>query len=237
MVYKSGKKVYLPCESRTGAVYRIQSTRSPSPMERGLTVPTTCASCWSTSRESRDTRWSSPRWVGTRGTRLVSVRENEHDPLHPAGLFQRPLPPPPHQIQLQVFQDGIRPELSILNGFRRRANGRASRLPAVEMEALEKTTSRRAGKRGSIEYSRFNPLYHVSLEDGSDENGLLVVLKGPKQYSVGFEVRQVSSNRNIPFERVDSGVFRLDGEAFPMIYPFQSGLYRTGSGKTTSWYL
>lgn len=55
---------------------------------------------------------------------------------------------------------------------------------------------------------RNNPLYQLSLEESSDENVLLIDLKGPKQYSVGFEVRQVSSPRNKSFERKDSGVYR-----------------------------
>ncbi|KHN78854.1 Calpain-7 [Toxocara canis] len=55
---------------------------------------------------------------------------------------------------------------------------------------------------------RNNPIYHISLDEGSDENEIFIELKGPKQYSVGFEVKQVSSPRNKPFERRDSGAFR-----------------------------
>ncbi|KIH67320.1 MIT domain protein [Ancylostoma duodenale] len=55
---------------------------------------------------------------------------------------------------------------------------------------------------------RNNPLFHISLEESSDENLILVDLKGPKQYSVGFEIQQVSSPRTKPFERTDSGVYR-----------------------------
>ncbi|KAE9416079.1 hypothetical protein Angca_002298 [Angiostrongylus cantonensis] len=53
-----------------------------------------------------------------------------------------------------------------------------------------------------------NPLYEINLGESSDQNLLLIDLKGPKEYSVGFEVRQVSSARNIAFDKKDSGVFR-----------------------------
>ncbi|KAJ1352108.1 hypothetical protein KIN20_008301 [Parelaphostrongylus tenuis] len=35
-----------------------------------------------------------------------------------------------------------------------------------------------------------NPLYQISLAESSDQNLVLIDLKGPKEYSVGFEVRQ-----------------------------------------------
>ncbi|TKR68110.1 hypothetical protein L596_024143 [Steinernema carpocapsae] len=53
-----------------------------------------------------------------------------------------------------------------------------------------------------------NPIFHISLDDGSDDNALMMELRGPKQYSVGFEFKQVSSPRQKPFERKDSGAFR-----------------------------
>ncbi|ETN76311.1 calpain family cysteine protease [Necator americanus] len=59
-----------------------------------------------------------------------------------------------------------------------------------------------------LDVAKNNPLFHVSLEECSDENHILVDLKGPKQYSVGFEILQVSSPRNKPFERKESGVYR-----------------------------
>ncbi|RCN44943.1 MIT domain protein [Ancylostoma caninum] len=64
------------------------------------------------------------------------------------------------------------------------------------------------GNGSSRETYKNNPLFHISLEESSDENLILVDLKGPKQYSVGFEILQVSSPRNKPFERKDSGVYR-----------------------------
>ncbi|PIO72872.1 calpain large subunit, domain III [Teladorsagia circumcincta] len=53
-----------------------------------------------------------------------------------------------------------------------------------------------------------NPVYQISLEESSDENHILIDLKGPKQYSVGFEVKQVSSPRNKPLEKKNTDVFR-----------------------------
>uniref|UniRef100_A0A1I7W346 Calpain catalytic domain-containing protein n=1 Tax=Loa loa TaxID=7209 RepID=A0A1I7W346_LOALO len=53
-----------------------------------------------------------------------------------------------------------------------------------------------------------NPIYQLSLDDGSDDNDVLVELKGPKQYSIGFEIKQLSSLRNKAFERRSSGAFR-----------------------------
>lgn len=56
---------------------------------------------------------------------------------------------------------------------------------------------------------RNNPIYELILDDGSDDNNVLVELKGPKQYSIGFEIKQSSSLRNKPFERRSSGAFRF----------------------------
>uniref|UniRef100_A0A0N5AV39 Calpain catalytic domain-containing protein n=1 Tax=Syphacia muris TaxID=451379 RepID=A0A0N5AV39_9BILA len=60
----------------------------------------------------------------------------------------------------------------------------------------------------SRETYKNNPIYEVSLENGSDDNAILVDLKGPKQFSVGFEITQVSSVRNKHFGKRESGVFR-----------------------------
>ncbi|VDD94009.1 unnamed protein product, partial [Enterobius vermicularis] len=60
----------------------------------------------------------------------------------------------------------------------------------------------------SRETYKNNPIYHVSLDDGSDDNSLLIELKGPKNFSIGFEVKQVSSARQKNFEKKDSGAFR-----------------------------
>jgi len=46
------------------------------------------------------------------------------------------------------------------------------------------------------------------LEDGSDENALLVDLRGPKEFNVGFDITLVSSIREHQFERRNSGSFR-----------------------------
>ncbi|KAK7109473.1 calpain-7-like [Littorina saxatilis] len=56
-----------------------------------------------------------------------------------------------------------------------------------------------------------NPLYQVKIDNNSTDNHLMIELRGPKQYSVGFEVITVSEN--VPnasgaFKKVTSGDFR-----------------------------
>ncbi|KAL8615723.1 hypothetical protein ACOMHN_007476 [Nucella lapillus] len=56
-----------------------------------------------------------------------------------------------------------------------------------------------------------NPLYQVKIDNSSNDNHLMIELRGPKQYSVGFEVITVSENvPNAPgaFKRTTSGDFR-----------------------------
>ncbi|CAG9531209.1 unnamed protein product [Cercopithifilaria johnstoni] len=79
-----------------------------------------------------------------------------------------------------------------------------------------------------------NPIYEVNLDDGSDDNDVLIELKGPKQYNIGFEIKQVSSLRNKSFERRSSGAFRrgytvLALEAVPAgIYNIQPMTFQQG---------
>uniref|UniRef100_A0A915CRL8 Peptidase C2 calpain domain-containing protein n=1 Tax=Ditylenchus dipsaci TaxID=166011 RepID=A0A915CRL8_9BILA len=80
-----------------------------------------------------------------------------------------------------------------------------------------------AAKGGREAYFK-NPVYHIALEDGSDDNCLLVDLRGPKEYSVGFDLVQVSSFRNRPFERKDSGAFR-PGFTFLQLDQVPGGVY------------
>lgn len=59
-------------------------------------------------------------------------------------------------------------------------------------------------------YSK-NPIYQISLQSNNDENQLLVDLKGPKQYQVGFDIVTVNvnnSNTSGYFNRKSSGAFR-----------------------------
>ncbi|XP_067125410.1 calpain-7-like [Centruroides vittatus] len=73
-------------------------------------------------------------------------------------------------------------------------------------------TSETAGGCGNHpkSYHR-NPIYQVSLQSNNDENQLLIDLKGPKQYQVGFDVVTVSVNNTNAsgyFSRNSSGTFR-----------------------------
>ncbi|VDO34068.1 unnamed protein product [Haemonchus placei] len=84
-------------------------------------------------------------------------------------------------------------------------------LYSVKKTVTGKWEGRTAGGCGngdSRETWKNNPVFEISLEESSDENLILIDLKGPKQYSVGFEVRQVSSPRNKPLENKHSDVFR-----------------------------
>lgn len=59
-------------------------------------------------------------------------------------------------------------------------------------------------------YSR-NPVYQVSLQTSHDENQMLVSLKGPKQYQIGFDVITVTTNNpSCPnaFSRKGSGMYK-----------------------------
>ncbi|GMS89113.1 hypothetical protein PENTCL1PPCAC_11288 [Pristionchus entomophagus] len=56
-----------------------------------------------------------------------------------------------------------------------------------------------------------NPLYHLSLEEGSDDHSILIDLRGPKEYSIAFQVCPVS--------------FVREGKEF---YQKETGLYRAG---------
>lgn len=56
-----------------------------------------------------------------------------------------------------------------------------------------------------------NPIYQIHLNSNSDENQLLIDLKGPKQYQVGFDVITVTINNGNAkgnFSRKSSGPYR-----------------------------
>jgi len=69
-----------------------------------------------------------------------------------------------------------------------------------------------------------NPVYHILLEDGSDENSLLIDLRAPKEFSVGFDMSQESSFRQKCFELKDSGLFR-PGFTFLQLSSVPAGCY------------
>uniref|UniRef100_A0A0R3RIV2 Calpain catalytic domain-containing protein n=1 Tax=Elaeophora elaphi TaxID=1147741 RepID=A0A0R3RIV2_9BILA len=81
------------------------------------------------------------------------------------------------------------------------------------------------GNGASRETFMNNPIYELSLDDGSDDNDILVELKGPKQYSIGFEIKQFSSLRNKLFERRSSGVFRSPGYTVLALEAVPAGVY------------
>uniref|UniRef100_A0A915K6Q0 Calpain catalytic domain-containing protein n=1 Tax=Romanomermis culicivorax TaxID=13658 RepID=A0A915K6Q0_ROMCU len=53
-----------------------------------------------------------------------------------------------------------------------------------------------------------NPIYQLSLDGYSDENVLCIDLKGPKQYSIGFDVVPVNVKSGKAFDRKTSGAYR-----------------------------
>ncbi|XP_014671415.1 PREDICTED: calpain-7-like [Priapulus caudatus] len=88
-------------------------------------------------------------------------------------------------------------------------------------------TARTAGGcLNNRETYRNNPIYQVALR-GSEENSMLVDLKGPKQYSVGFDVGCVSTdytNSKNVFTKKTSGDFR-SGFAVLQIDSLPAGIY------------
>ncbi|GMT18944.1 hypothetical protein PFISCL1PPCAC_10241 [Pristionchus fissidentatus] len=56
-----------------------------------------------------------------------------------------------------------------------------------------------------------NPLFHLSLEESSDDHSILIDLRGPKEYSIAFQICPVSLVR--------------EGKEF---YQKETGLYRSG---------
>ncbi|CAD6188097.1 unnamed protein product [Caenorhabditis auriculariae] len=53
-----------------------------------------------------------------------------------------------------------------------------------------------------------NPVFELKVSSASDDNTVLIELKAPKQYSVAFDVKQISSARTTFYEPKHSGAFR-----------------------------
>ena len=54
-----------------------------------------------------------------------------------------------------------------------------------------------------------NPRYQIVIESSNNENKLLIDLKGPKEYQVGFDLRPVILNdSSARMEKKSSGPFR-----------------------------
>lgn len=65
----------------------------------------------------------------------------------------------------------------------------------------------------------------MTIEDGSDDNGLFIDLKGPVSFSIGFEVRLVEAHRRQnTFEAKSTGVFRY-GRTVLELNSIPSGTY------------
>ncbi|XP_054712227.1 LOW QUALITY PROTEIN: calpain-7-like [Uloborus diversus] len=72
-------------------------------------------------------------------------------------------------------------------------------------------THETAGGCGNHSSYNKNPIYQVSLQSTCDDNTLLIDLKGPKQYHVGFDIVTVTVNNSSSpgyFSRKSSGSFR-----------------------------
>lgn len=80
----------------------------------------------------------------------------------------------------------------------------------------DKNTAGGCGNGSSKDTVKNNPTYEVTLLSASDENELFVELKAPKQYSVGFDVRQASSTRTKFYEMKNSGAFRPGYTVLPL---------------------
>ncbi|CAH1789739.1 unnamed protein product [Owenia fusiformis] len=85
-------------------------------------------------------------------------------------------------------------------------------IPKYEKSCSGEWKGKTAGGCGNYrETYQNNPIYQVKIDNTSTANCILIELKGPKQYSVGFEVIAVScSNPSAPgaFTKKQSGDFR-----------------------------
>uniref|UniRef100_A0A158P9L3 Calpain catalytic domain-containing protein n=1 Tax=Angiostrongylus cantonensis TaxID=6313 RepID=A0A158P9L3_ANGCA len=159
MVYKSGKKIYIPVD--------------PKPLYEGVRINSPHYLCQMVITEK-----------GTQKYTLVVAQYEKMNTIY---------------YTLRVFSSSqftLRPIKTQYN-FKKTVTGE-----------WKGCTAGGCGNGPSRETWNNNPLYEINLGESSDQNLLLIDLKGPKEYSVGFEVRQVSSARNIAFDKKDSGVFR-----------------------------
>ncbi|CAJ0942281.1 unnamed protein product, partial [Mesorhabditis belari] len=79
----------------------------------------------------------------------------------------------------------------------------------TETGKWEGKTAGGCGNGTSRETVENNPIFHISTENHSDENMLFLELKGPKQYSIGFDLWAVSTAREYKeFNRISSGAYR-----------------------------
>lgn len=58
-----------------------------------------------------------------------------------------------------------------------------------------------------------NPIYQLVMQSSHNNNYLLIILKGPKQYQIGFEIVTVTLNdpdSPMAFKSVTSGPYRYE---------------------------
>ncbi|VDM51890.1 unnamed protein product [Angiostrongylus costaricensis] len=183
MVYKSGKKIYIPVD--------------PKPLYEGVRINSPHYLCQMVITEQGTLKY----------TLVVAQYEKMNTIYYTLRVFSS------SQFTLRPIKTQYNVKKTVTGEWKGRTAGGCGNGP-------------------SRESWNNNPLYEINLGESSDQNLLLIDLKGPKEYSVGFEMRQVSSARNIAFDKKDSGVFRWD-IVFRTYYNFPKYLFERYCGDLT----
>jgi len=86
----------------------------------------------------------------------------------------------------------------------------------------EWTASNAGGCENNRETYNKNPLYQINLK-GSGDSHLLVEVRAPREYSVGFDIFCVETNADKPFDKKSSGAFRSGYSVMELRLP--AGVY------------